>query len=63
MLEAASPADILFWMIHPAIERLLSAKRLSTVSLMGNIKTIPKWDVTSEVWMSFSYYSQAEGIY
>jgi hypothetical protein len=27
MVESASTVDILFWLIHPAIERMLSAKR------------------------------------
>jgi hypothetical protein len=35
MLEAASPADIVFWLIHPGVERLLAAKRLTTVTHMG----------------------------
>lgn len=60
MLEAASPADIMFWMIHPAIERLLAAKRLSTVHTFGG-KEISKWDASSEVWMAYSYYSLAAG--
>lgn len=28
MVESASTADIMFWLTHPAIERMLSAKRL-----------------------------------
>ena len=61
MLEAASPADILFWMIHPAIERLLSAKRLPDVSIMGDVNDISKWGPEQEVWTDFSYYTQAAG--
>jgi hypothetical protein len=36
MMESASPSDILFWVVHPAIDRLLSAKRLSAVTYMGD---------------------------
>ena len=34
MIESASTADVLFWMIHPAIERLLAAKRLPEVGTL-----------------------------
>jgi hypothetical protein len=52
MLEAASPADIMFWVIHPTIERILSAKRLGA-SFAGN--EITRW--TEEEWYAYSYYS------
>jgi hypothetical protein len=35
MIESSSSADIMFWMIHPAIERLLAAKRLPKITKMG----------------------------
>jgi len=60
MLEAASPADIMFWMIHPAVERLLAAKRVTTKTVMGNQK-VTEWRGQEEEWMAFSYYSQAAG--
>eukprot|EP00595_Chromulina_sp_UTEXLB2642_P002508 CAMPEP_0196765442 /NCGR_PEP_ID=MMETSP1095-20130614/8865_1 /TAXON_ID=96789 ORGANISM="Chromulina nebulosa, Strain UTEXLB2642" /NCGR_SAMPLE_ID=MMETSP1095 /ASSEMBLY_ACC=CAM_ASM_000446 /LENGTH=510 /DNA_ID=CAMNT_0042123479 /DNA_START=713 /DNA_END=2245 /DNA_ORIENTATION=+ len=62
MLEAASPADITFWVIHPTIERLLIAKRLPNVNFMGT-SVFQKWgtvDGSEESWLSYSYYSQAE---
>ena len=37
LLESASPSDPIFWMIHPAIDRMLSAKRLAGyVSYVSN---------------------------
>ena len=60
MLEAASPADIMFWMIHPAIERMLAAKRLKGVRYFGNMP-MTKWDETEEQWLEYSYYTQAAG--
>ena len=63
MVESASPSDILFWVIHPTIERLLSAKRLSTVSSMGSEEFV-KWnssDGSEEEWLSYSYYSLEAG--
>ena len=37
LLESASPSDPIFWMIHPAIDRMLSAKRLAVyVSYVSN---------------------------
>jgi hypothetical protein len=58
MIESSSPADPLFWMIHPVIERLLSAKRLPDVKTMGS-KAFYKWEDmggTSEHWVSYSFY-------
>ena len=62
MLEAASPADIMFWMIHPALERLLDAKRLTTVHSMTSGSPITKWTHGAETWETFSYYTQAAGV-
>lgn len=57
MIESASPADIMFWVIHPTLERLLSAKRLG-----ANFadQSINKWTTAEETWYSFSYFSLAE---
>ena len=41
MIESASTADVLFWMIHPAIERLLAAKRLPEVGTQTQEATSP----------------------
>ena len=61
MLESASPADILFWMIHPVIERLLAAKRVDGVDHFGTTE-YTKWkDPNSEEWLQYSFYSQAKG--
>ena len=57
MIESASTADPLFWLIHPVIERLVSAKRLPNVTSMGSL-TFSKWDSISESdWLEYSYYS------
>jgi hypothetical protein len=63
MLEAASPADVTFWVIHPAIDRLLSAKRLYKVRDMAGLR-FQNWNSVNgsgEDWLSYSYYSQEEG--
>ena len=63
MIESASTADPLFWLIHPAIERLLAAKRLNAHTKMGT-KEYYKWnDYTgaSEEWLDYSFYSFDEG--
>ena len=39
------PQDPLFWMIHTIIERMLSAKRLPTVTKMGT-KVRPVWPLS-----------------
>jgi hypothetical protein len=57
MIESASPADIMFWVIHPTLERLLSAKRLG--ANFADQKTT-KWTTDEETWYSFSYFSLAE---
>uniref|UniRef100_A0A6C0KJH1 PKD domain-containing protein n=1 Tax=viral metagenome TaxID=1070528 RepID=A0A6C0KJH1_9ZZZZ len=57
MIESASPADIMFWVIHPTLERLLSAKRLG--ANFADQKTT-KWTTAEETWYSFSYFSLAE---
>ena len=62
MLESSSPIDILFWVIHPTIERLLSAKRVDAYVDYGETP-IFKWptiDGSQETWYSFSYFSLEE---
>ena len=63
MDETSSPIDILFWMIHPAIERLLAAKRIDGVINMGS-SLFEKWPVvdgSAEEWLTYSYYSFEAG--
>jgi hypothetical protein len=62
MLESASPADILFWVIHPAIERMFAAKRLPGVTDMGGLEFV-KWPnaLTKHDFLSYSYYSLKAG--
>jgi len=64
MLEAASPADVMFWMIHTVIERLLQAKRLDTVSSMGGTEFY-KWSgpmgKLQSSWNTESYYNLKKG--
>lgn len=63
MIESASTADITFWLIHPVIERLLAAKRLTTVTKMGDTE-FSKWNVvdgSNETWLAYSYYNLEEG--
>ena len=62
MLESSSPIDILFWVIHPTIERLLAAKRVDAYVEYGGTP-IYKWptiDGSQETWYSFSYFSLEE---
>jgi len=62
MLESSSPIDILFWVIHPTIERLLAAKRVNAYVEYGGTP-IYKWptiDGSQETWYSFSYFSLEE---
>eukprot|EP01034_Spumella_vulgaris_P025775 gene25775-32266_t len=65
MLEAASPADPLFWMIHTVLERLLAAKRLTTVTSMGG-NSFTKWKgsmgTVESSWLSSSYYNFKKGM-
>jgi len=59
MIEAASPIDIPFWVIHPTLERILAAKRLSSVSSMASAP-FSKWpsvDGSGETWLDYSDYS------
>jgi hypothetical protein len=61
MLESASPADILFWMIHPVVERLLAAKRLPSVTEMAGTEFY-KWETdTEKTWLEMSAYNLAAG--
>ena len=62
MIEAASPADILFWVIHPTIERILSAKRVEADVDFGGT-SFYRWPVingSAETWFSYSYYTLEE---
>lgn len=63
MLEAASPADIIFWVIHPTIERVLAAKRVEAGVTFGNtaFTRFDTIDGSEEEWYSYSYYSLEEG--
>ena len=59
MIESASTADPLFWLTHPVIERLLSAKRLETVTKMGT-QSFDNWkqfNGNNETWLEYSYYT------
>jgi len=63
MLHSGSPADIMFWMIHPVIERMLAAKRITTVKKMGDVE-FSKWenvDSDSNNWLSYSFYNLEAG--
>jgi hypothetical protein len=62
MLESASPLDPLFWMIHPVLDRLHVAKRLSAVSDIeyGNYGKINGF--ISEEWLEYSAYSTDEKV-
>ena len=58
-LESASPLDIVFWMIHPVLDRLATAKRLATGGAkikfgegMGHVAGF-----ATEDWTEYSYYS------
>ena len=59
MIEAASPVDIPFWVIHPTLERILAAKRLSSVTSMASIPFVkwPSVDGSGETWLEYSDYS------
>jgi len=51
------PVDPLFWMIHPVLDRMLVAKRLSSVTDIsyggyGNIKPF-----VDEEWLDYSFYT------
>lgn len=58
-LESASPMDIVFWMIHPVLDRLVTAKRLasqpnSPIAMGTYGKIVPFQD---ESWLTYSAYS------
>ena len=59
-LESASPSDPIFFMIHPAIDRLTTAKRLAGVSdvYFDSIRIQPFLD---ETWLDYSYYENCQG--
>jgi len=60
-LESASPMDIVFWMIHPILDKLLVAKRLAdqpggiTMGKYGKINPLE-----DDSWLDFSSYSTPE---
>ena len=57
-LESASPMDIVFWMIHPVLDRLVAAKRLAAQPKgisMGSYGKIEPFE--DESWLEFSSYS------
>jgi Common central domain of tyrosinase len=63
MIESSSPADIIFWLIHPGIDRMLTAKRLPTESVMGDVQYM-KWNVvdgSKEEWLDYSPYTLEAG--
>jgi hypothetical protein len=64
MLHSGSPADIMFWIIHPVIERMLAAKRVRGVDTMGTTKFVkwgPEMDTVKDNWLSYSYYNLEKG--
>jgi hypothetical protein len=63
MIESSSPADPLFWLIHPIIEKLLAAKRLNNYIKYGD-QQFSKWetaDGSGEDWFEYSMYTFSEG--
>lgn len=63
MIESASTADVLFWMIHPVMERLLAAKRMKGVNDMAG-SVFSEWEVidgSEETFLEYSYYSLETG--
>ncbi len=71
MLESASPADPLFWVIHPTIERVLQLKTQDysdappdfTRGSLGNTQ-FSTWDRTKEgvwEWLEYSTYTFGKG--
>lgn len=57
-LESASPMDIVFWMIHPVLDRLVAAKRLASQPggiTMGSYGKVAPFE--DETWLEFSSYS------
>jgi len=57
MLESASPGDPLFWMIHPVLDRMITAKRLAGVSHLtfGNYGQFRAFE--DESWLDYSFYN------
>lgn len=57
-VESASPADPVFWMIHPILDRMITLKRLTEMNegvSFGTMGTIFPFEDTS--WLDYSYYS------
>ena len=61
MIESASTADIFFWMIHPVVERLLAAKRLTDFNVMGDWEFQKLEPFTKDDWLQYSVYNLEEG--
>ena len=64
MIESSSPADIVFWLVHPALDRMLVAKRLPAVRLMGDTEFV-KWavpDGSTEDWLEWTPYTVPAGM-
>ena len=64
MLHAGSPADILFWVIHPTIERVMTAKRMDAVTAFGGAP-FAKWAdgvaTDKSSWTEYSHYTLEAG--
>ena len=56
-LESASPLDVIFWMIHPVLDRMTTAKRLSASADIefGSFGTLKPFQDDS--WLEYSYYT------
>jgi len=59
-LESASPLDPVFWMIHPVLDRMITAKRLAGESLIpfGSFGDLHMFE--DESWVDYSYYTTNE---
>lgn len=63
LIDTAGLADPTFWLLAPAMERVLQAKRLYGLDDFAG-SSFAKWDSydgSNETWLSYSYYSQAAG--
>lgn len=58
LLESASPADPIFFIIHPIIDRMLTAKRLAETQEIhfGEWGLVPPFE--SMEWLDYSFYSE-----
>jgi hypothetical protein len=57
MVESSSTLDPMFFMIHPVLDRLLAAKRLSAVSNINFGSYGQVQPFSSEDWLDMSYYN------